>query len=82
MIENALYCMKESAEVTVCEECSKYYKCDHSLTKHYAEMAVDALEKQIPKKVIKTDICSQACPECHSPVNNKYCSFCGQALKY
>lgn len=39
-------------------------------------------KKMLPKKVIKTDTCSQACPECDYPVNWKFCSNCGQALLY
>lgn len=41
-----------------------------------------SLLNDIPKKVIKTDTCSQACPECHSPVNGNFCQNCGKALKY
>lgn len=39
-------------------------------------------EKMRPRKVIKTDTCSQACPGCGYPVNWKFCSNCGQALSY
>ncbi len=38
--------------------------------------------KTIPKKVIKTDSCSQACPICKNAVNKKYCGNCGQKLDY
>ena len=52
-------------------------------------IAISALEKQIPKKVnisLKgtTDWNTKChCPNCHSVVSNgKYCSNCGQALKW
>ncbi|MFA5345833.1 MAG: hypothetical protein WC315_06130 [Candidatus Omnitrophota bacterium] len=44
--------------------------------------AMEAVNKQIPRKVIKTEKCSQACPDCLQPVNGKYCTLCGQALYY
>ena len=43
---------------------------------------IAALEKQIPKKVIKTELSSQACPECRANVNWKYCPNCGQKLDW
>lgn len=46
------------------------------------KMAIQALEKRIPKKVIKTETSSQACPECKSNVRWKYCPNCGQKLDY
>lgn len=46
------------------------------------EVIIQALEKQIPKKVIKTETSSQACPECKSNVRWKYCPNCGQKLDY
>lgn len=46
-------------------------------------IAGEATEKQIAQRVIKIkDISSQACPVCKSNVNYKYCSSCGQKLKY
>lgn len=53
-----------------CSECDK----DH----YIAELS----ERMRPKKVVKTDTCSQACPICGHPVNQKFCSNCGQALSY
>ena len=44
--------------------------------------ALEAINKQVAKKVVKTEKCSQACPDCLQPVNGKFCSFCGQALNY
>lgn len=41
-----------------------------------------ALQKQIPKRVIKTEKSSQACPACQCKVNRNFCSNCGQRLIY
>lgn len=46
------------------------------------DRAIGALNKQIPKEVVKGEIHSQECPECGSPVRWKFCVNCGQALKY
>ena len=53
------------------------------------EIAISALEKQIPKKVnisLKGTTGWNTkchCPHCHSMVSHgKYCSNCGQALKW
>ncbi|NFM56643.1 hypothetical protein FDB98_06665 [Clostridium botulinum] len=47
------------------------------------DLAIKALEKEMPKQVIKIKgVSSQACPICKSNVNWKYCSNCGQKLKY
>ncbi|MBY6900211.1 hypothetical protein [Clostridium botulinum] len=48
----------------------------------YDELVISTLEKQAPKKVIRTKTISQACPVCKSAVNWKYCSNCGQRLTY
>lgn len=46
-------------------------------------IAGHAVQKQIPKKAIKMKgVSSQACPECKTNVNGKYCSFCGQRISY
>lgn len=48
-------------------------------------MACDALEKQIPKKIVKHD----KCPVCNNNqsttwyyVGSSYCEFCGQKLNW
>ena len=59
--------------------------------KMYAELAINALEKQIPKKPIRNDKCT--CPSCgtHNEVFKRrrntvahdivYCWHCGQAVE-
>lgn len=57
------------------------------------DIAVSALEKQIPKKVSVLEMPSEtiySCPNCHTVFPNehsaishgKYCSNCGQALDF
>ena len=61
---------------------------DESLTKETfeaLELAIDALEKQIPKETIKPDspYFKYACPACGNyPLSGKYCCECGQAVVY
>ena len=42
----------------------------------------DIADKFEGKPVIKTENCSQACPVCKRPVNQKHCGNCGQTLRY
>lgn len=44
--------------------------------------AVESMEKQIPREVIKTEKSDQACPICRQNVNKNFCSNCGQRLVY
>lgn len=55
------------------------------------ETAIQALEKQMPKKVLNlmlnadgkpTKVFKGICPYCQCIVNNEYCSRCGQALDW
>lgn len=90
MIENALFCMKEMAEIEVCENCRNYHTCDHSTMEENARYAIEAIEKQIPKKV-KMTAGKQFpfakvghCPNCGETVrgNMKHCDYCGQKLDW
>jgi hypothetical protein len=51
MLKNAIHCMKVGADFAVCEDCN-LYECDHTNVKDMAMVAIKALEKQIPKKVV------------------------------
>lgn len=50
-LNNAIHCLKVGADMAVCEYCD-LYPCDHSDVKDMAMVAIKALEKQIPKKVV------------------------------
>ena len=59
------------------------------------DMATEALEKQIPKKVIYHDNCGNEtpyqsrCPKCYEAINNtwywageSWCPYCGQKIQW
>lgn len=63
-VREAIYCMKSFADDTVCEECDNYDGCDHTMVADNAKTAIEALEKQLPKKVIIKGWCPSYCPSC------------------
>ena len=50
-VKNAIHCLKQTAGSTVCEDCN-LYPCHHSVVEDMARVAIEALEKQMPKKVV------------------------------
>lgn len=94
--QNALHCMKFNCEMALCEECDIYgtVGTDHCFEDACRE-AIEALEKQIPRRV---DIWNgqYSCPNCKRLFGNKkdidtakmfissvkYCNYCGQAIKW
>lgn len=55
----------------------------------HREMAIEALEKQIPKKAKRGGIYGPSCPSCYKSITEEYlgpylmhCPFCGQALDW
>ena len=50
-VREAIYCIKASIGETMCEECVNYYKCDHTKMDDMMRTAIEALEKQLPRKV-------------------------------
>ena len=50
-VREAIYCMKSFVDEAVCEECDYYETCDHTRVEENAKIAIEALEKQLPKKV-------------------------------
>lgn len=53
------------------------------LYKEMCRMAIQALEKQIPKKTITMPFYGGTCPSCNGLIPNKevnYCSNCGQSI--
>ena len=96
--QEAIYCMKAGSErySHVCEECSLYGEtgCDHCYD-DANDVAIKALEKQIPKKPIVTgEFCSYkiyCCPCCREELYEDtewgnmefaYCTDCGQKLDW
>lgn len=92
-VREAIYCMKASIGETMCEECVNYYGCDHTKMDDMMRTAIEALEKQLPKKVENWN--GQAsCPKCKRLFGNmadikmlRYwdsdcCNHCGQRLDW
>ena len=92
-VREAKYCMKSFADDTVCEECDNYDRCDHTMVANNARTAIEALEKQLPKKVENWN--GQAsCPRCKRLFGNMAdiemfchwdsdcCNHCGQRLDW
>ena len=78
-VREAIYCMKASIGETMCEECVNYYKCDHTKMDDMMRTAIQALEKQLPKKPIDKScvkdndtICGYVgiCPSCNGIVDD------------
>ena len=73
--------IKESDEII--EECSDDLKTELTKQKRHFIVAVAAMEKREPKKVIKIPgKSSQACPVCGFNVCWNYCPNCGQRMHY
>lgn len=94
-VREAIYCMKSFADDTVCEECDNYDRCDHTMVANNARTAIEALEKQLAKKVEYeggyidngfTKYRMAKCPNCdrwHSSRDEIICcSKCGQRLDW
>lgn len=90
-VREAIYCMKEIAGETVCEECDNYYECDHTIMEDMARTAIEALEKQLAMKpnetagVIYREF--YECKNCGSEIEpldiyEDYCKWCGQRLDW
>lgn len=70
-IEHNVFCNTDNYEMTISKECYK--------------TIINALEKQIPKKIAKYDVC----PVCNNNqsttwyyVGSSYCEICGQKLDW
>ena len=83
-IKEAIDTLKERVELI-----KKDYKREATDYLEVLEMAISALEKQIPKEPIDDEFRSKCCQNCgrcacellsnrHMP----YCEYCGQALKW
>lgn len=86
-IKQALYCAKESAEITLCEECELYETCDHSTRKDIAQIWISALEENDKLKVeieqLKVELEQSVRLPCKvGDALFGYCSTFGQILEY
>ena len=60
-------------------------KCsEHCIQCNANELALQALEKQIPKKIIDYGYKTRVgfCPNCEAVVTSDFCDNCGQALDW
>lgn len=92
-VREAIYCMKASIGETMCEECVNYYKCDHTKMDDMMRTAIEALEKQLPKKLIEHHYeepgetpyikygCGNGC-KMQPSRSSKYCNQCGQRIDW
>ena len=84
-VREAIYCMKASIGETMCEECVNYYKCDHTKMDDMMRTAIEALEKQLPKKP-RISKAYYGCPDCAAirslRQKHNYCHDCGQRLDW
>lgn len=84
-VREAIYCMKSFADDTVCEECDYYDRCDHTMVTDNAKTAIEALEKQLPKKP-QISKAYYGCPDCTTirslRQKHNYCHDCGQKLDW
>lgn len=67
------------------QEAIKYIQEHNTISGNVKDIAIEALEKQIPKKPNDYDgeIKVGFCPDCDNVVtDNYYCEHCGQALDW
>lgn len=78
-VREAICCMKSFADDTVCEECDCYDRCDHTMVADNTKTAIQALEKQLPKKPIDKSCVKDndtiygyvgICPSCNGIVDD------------
>ncbi len=82
-VREAIYCMKSFTDDTVCEECDNYNRCDRTMVIDNTRTAIEALEKQLPKK-LEENRGAFRCANCGALTlcKNRYCKGCGQRLDW
>lgn len=92
-VREAICCIKSFTDDTVCEECDNYDRCDRTMVIDNTRTAIEVLEKQLPKKPIKTTeetgiryTDSYRCPNCGGNFTGTgiadFCYHCGQRLDW
>lgn len=88
-VKEAICCIKSFTDDTVCEECDNYDRCDRTMVIDNTRTAIEALEKQLPKKPIAVVGAiysnSYECKYCGNELEpqdmfGEYCKWCGQKL--
>ena len=82
--------MKLSAQtvrdnIAIMEECEEPEDAGYYLQLEHEKFVLRCIEKQIPKKPIKTpDNHKWFCPTCHNPIRlgRNHCCNCGQKIGY
>lgn len=76
--------LKNKAEISLnnIDTACEWLKQDVSGTIAAFSMAIEALEKQIPKKRTHISWTHYHCPVCSKAVNSNYCGNCGQAIDW
>lgn len=93
-IQDAINCVNVDLEETTCENC-RLFGLDYSVCAEVDKIKLEALEKQIPKKVIYYDNCGNEtpyqsrCPKCYEAINDtwywageSWCPYCGQKIQW
>lgn len=94
-IEEVIYCLKSympDARIDMCNKCRYYgsikdgsaYICESNTAR---KIAIEVLEKQIPKKPVRHDPLLSLfyrCPSCDNCLvdNGPYCVVCGQKIDW
>jgi hypothetical protein len=79
-VREAICCIKSFTDDTVCEECDNYDRCDRTMVIDNTRTAIEALEKQLPKKpIIKTE---KEVPHTHNlgRLLRFHCPNCGKFI--
>lgn len=93
-IQDAIHCVNVDLEETTCENC-RLFGLDYSVCAEVDKIKLEALEKQILKKVIYHDNCGNEtpnqsrCPKCYEAINDtwywageSWCPYCGQKIQW
>lgn len=86
-VREAICCIKSFTDDTVCEECDNYDRCDRTMVIDNTRTAIEALEKQLPKKpiVVSNSLYNKyQCPRCNDYIcdGEPICLKCKQPIDW